>query len=90
LAASHLTKRECWPQAAIEQADVASADREEGRGLSAGLAGAGRLLQRPITPDQLQAEMERMASHTKHSAVLREIFAAPANDPSLIGNWCER
>jgi hypothetical protein len=34
--------------------------------------------------------MERMASHTKHSAVLREIFAAPANDPSLIGNWCER
>ena len=32
--------------------------------------------QRPITPDQLQAEMERIASHTKQPAVLRELFAA--------------
>ena len=32
--------------------------------------------QRPITPDQLQAEMERIASHTKQPGVLREIFAA--------------
>ena len=31
--------------------------------------------QRPITPDQLQAEMERIASHTKQPGVLREIFA---------------
>ena len=30
--------------------------------------------QRPITPDQLQAEMDRMASHSKQSEVLREIF----------------
>ena len=37
--------------------------------------------QRPITPDQLQAEMERMASHTKQPGVLREIFAALGNDP---------
>ena len=28
--------------------------------------------QRPITPDQLQAEMERIASHTKQPGVLRE------------------
>jgi hypothetical protein len=27
--------------------------------------------QRPITPDQLQAEMERIASHTKQPGVLR-------------------
>ena len=32
--------------------------------------------QRPITADQLQAEMERMASHTKQPEVLRELFAA--------------
>src|SRR5947207_14769232 len=36
--------------------------------------------QRPITPDQLQAEMERMASHTKQPGVLGEIFAALGND----------
>jgi hypothetical protein len=40
--------------------------------------------QRPITPDQLQAEMERIASHTKQPAVLREIFAALGNDPFVI------
>ena len=28
--------------------------------------------QRPITAEQLQAEMDRMAQHTKHPAVLRE------------------
>src|SRR5882724_987141 len=37
--------------------------------------------QRLITPDQVQAEMERMASHTKQPGVLREIFAALGNDP---------
>src|SRR6266403_2650100 len=37
--------------------------------------------QRLITPDQLQAEMERMASHTKQPGVLREIFAALGNEP---------
>src|SRR6476660_1945431 len=36
--------------------------------------------QRPTTPDQLQAEMERIASHTKQPGVLREIFAALGND----------
>src|SRR5207237_5972686 len=36
--------------------------------------------QRPITPDQLQAEMERIASHTKQPTVLRELFAALGND----------
>ena len=40
--------------------------------------------QRPITPDQLQAEMERIASHTKQPEVLRELFAALGNDPFVI------
>src|SRR6266480_4278020 len=40
--------------------------------------------QRPITADQLQAEMERMASNTKQSEVLQELFEALGNDPFVI------
>src|SRR5437016_3034758 len=46
--------------------------------------------QRPITPDQLQAEMERRASHTKQPGVLREIFAALGNDPLVIAECLAR
>src|SRR5437762_4713915 len=46
--------------------------------------------QRPITPDQLQAEMERMASQTKQPGVLREIFAALGNDPLVIAECLAR
>src|SRR5207253_3025481 len=46
--------------------------------------------QRPITPDQLQAEMERMASHTKQPGVLRELFAALGNDPFVIAECLAR
>jgi hypothetical protein len=46
--------------------------------------------QKPITPDQLQAEMERIASHTKQPAVLREIFAALGNDPFVIAECLAR
>jgi N-acetylneuraminic acid mutarotase len=50
----------------------------------------GDYWQRPITPDQLQAEMERMANHTKQPAVLREIFAALGNDPFVIAECLAR
>jgi hypothetical protein len=46
--------------------------------------------QRPITPDQLQAEMERLASHTKQPGVLREIFVALGNDPFVIAECLAR
>src|SRR4029453_19246770 len=46
--------------------------------------------QRPITPDQLQAEMERMASHTKQPGVLRELFAALGNNPFVIAECLAR
>src|SRR5437588_9393958 len=36
--------------------------------------------QRPITADQLQAEMDRMAQHTKQPEVLRELFETLGND----------
>src|SRR5215467_9993629 len=46
--------------------------------------------QQPITPEQLQAEMERMASHTKQPEVLRELFAALGNDPAVIAECLAR
>jgi N-acetylneuraminic acid mutarotase len=46
--------------------------------------------QRPITAKQLQAEMERMAQHTKQPDVLRELFAALGNDPFVIAECLAR
>jgi N-acetylneuraminic acid mutarotase len=46
--------------------------------------------QRPITPDQLQAEMELIASHTKQPEVLRELFEALGNDPFVIAECLAR
>jgi N-acetylneuraminic acid mutarotase len=40
--------------------------------------------QRPITAQQLQAEMDRVAQHTRQSEVLRELFEALGNDPFII------
>ena len=46
--------------------------------------------QKPITPEQLQAEMDRMAQHTKQPEVLRELFAALGNDPFVIAECLAR
>ena len=46
--------------------------------------------QRPLTAEQLQAEMDRMATHTKQPEVLRELFAALGNDPFLIAECLAR
>src|SRR5207249_9758132 len=40
--------------------------------------------QRAITSDQLQAEMDRMAQHTKQPDVLQELFDALGNDAFVI------
>ena len=44
----------------------------------------------PIAAEQLQAEMDRMAKHTKHPAVLRELFDALGNDPFVIAECLAR
>jgi hypothetical protein len=44
----------------------------------------------PLSADQLQAEMERMAQHTKQPEVLRELFAALGNDPYVIAECLAR
>src|ERR1043166_8558091 len=46
--------------------------------------------QRPITSEQLQAEMNRMAQHTKQRDLLRELFGALDNDPFVIAECLAR
>jgi N-acetylneuraminic acid mutarotase len=45
---------------------------------------------RPITAEQLQAESDRIAKHTKQPEVLRELFEALGNDPFLIAECLAR
>jgi N-acetylneuraminic acid mutarotase len=45
---------------------------------------------RPITAAQLQAEMDRMAKHTRQPDVLRELFVALGNDPFVIAECLAR
>jgi N-acetylneuraminic acid mutarotase len=45
---------------------------------------------RPITTEQLQAEIDRMAKHTKQPEVLRELFKALDNDPFAIAECLAR
>src|SRR5437660_775025 len=46
--------------------------------------------QRPITAEQLQAEMDRMAQHTRQPEVLRDLFDALGNDPFVIAECLAR
>jgi len=46
--------------------------------------------QKPISSQQLQAEMERMAENTKNPEMLRELFEALDNDPFLIAECLAR
>jgi N-acetylneuraminic acid mutarotase len=49
-----------------------------------------RRSRRPITQDQLQAEMDRMAQNTNQPDILRELFAALNNDPFIIAECLAR
>jgi N-acetylneuraminic acid mutarotase len=44
----------------------------------------------PVSADQMQAEIDRMARTTKDPSVLRELFAALQNDPYLIAECIAR
>jgi len=46
--------------------------------------------QQPITSEQLQAEMNRMAKHTKQPEVLRELFQALGDNPLIIAECLAR
>lgn len=49
-----------------------------------------RYWQRSIQPEQLQAEMERMAGQSKAHAMLKDLFAALQDDPALIAECLAR
>jgi hypothetical protein len=44
----------------------------------------------PITAEQLQTEIDRMAQHTKQPEVLRELFQSLGNDPFVIAECLAR
>src|SRR5207247_11403144 len=46
--------------------------------------------EKPISADQLQAEMDRMAQQSKQPELLRELFAALGNDPFVIAECLAR
>ena len=46
--------------------------------------------QRPLSAEQLQAAMDRMAKHTRQPEVLRELFEALGNDPFIIAECLAR
>ena len=46
--------------------------------------------QRPVMAEQLQAEMERMAKHTRQPEMLRELFESLGNDPFVIAECLAR
>jgi hypothetical protein len=46
--------------------------------------------QKPITPAQLQVEIDRIAIHTRQPGVLRELFAALRNDPFIVAECLAR
>jgi N-acetylneuraminic acid mutarotase len=46
--------------------------------------------QRPLSGEQLQAEMDRMAQHSKQPEVLRELFEALGNDQFVIAECLAR
>src|SRR2546430_5119800 len=50
----------------------------------------GDYWKRPITAEQLQAEMESMAQHTRQPEVLRELFEALGNDAFVIAECLAR
>ena len=46
--------------------------------------------QRPITAEQLQAEMDRMAKQTRQPDILQALFGALGNDPFVIAECLAR
>src|SRR6266568_3462708 len=46
--------------------------------------------QRPLSAEQLQAAMDRMAKHTRQPEVLHELFEALGNDPFVIAECLAR
>ena len=79
------------PKPSLDPCDVSGATGKESRGLPAPVSSPRRITgSGPFAAEQLQAEMDRMAKHTKQPEVLRDLFEALGNDPFVIAECLAR
>jgi len=86
----HRTEAAGQPRVAFTEAVPEAAIRIKAEDTLRKSAALAELWQRPITSEQLQAEIARMAAHTRQPDVLRELFAALDNDPHVIAESLAR
>jgi N-acetylneuraminic acid mutarotase len=86
----HRTVTPGQPRVAFAEAVPESAIRVKVEDTLRKSTALAELWQRPITSAQLQAEMARMAAHTRQPDVLRELFGALDDDPYAIAECLAR
>ncbi len=74
--------RSSGQELSFEQAVPQTVVRQRAEDAVLKTAALRRFWQVAITPEQLQAELDRMAAHSQSPARLRELFAALGNDPA--------
>ena len=83
-------QRAARSQAVALCGDVSGAARKESHSYLRKSQALEDYWQRPITAEQLQAEMDRMAQNTRQPEVLQELFEALGNDPFVIAECLAR
>ena len=78
------------PKPPLDEVMPADAIRARVSGYLAKSSALAEIWQRPITAEQLQAELDRMSTQTRDPGILRELFAALGNDPFLIAETLVR
>lgn len=78
------------PKPALTEVMSASVLRQKAEDALLASAALERYWSRPITGEQLQAEIERISAHSQDAAMLREILAALNDDPKLIAECLAR
>src|SRR5438093_8030769 len=78
------------PKPALESVMSESVIRAKVEGYLKKSSALEQLWGRPITGDQLQAELDRMVSQTRAPETLREIFSALNEDPVVIAETLAR
>ena len=90
LASSHLAKRRPDPKPSLDAVMSQAQLEKKVKDYLHNSQALEDYWQRPITAEQLQAEMDRMAKHTKQPEVLQELFEALGNDPFVIAECLAR
>ena len=90
MASPHLAKRAPRPKPSLDAVMSQAQLERKVEGYLRNSQALEEYWQRPLTADQLQAEMERMAQHTRQPEMLRELFEALGNDPFVIAECLAR